>query len=341
MSRARVLEVARQFPENGVKALLQTPANVGDLLRLGGFADVARLELPRMVIDPTTYVAADFRHGSSDLVIRVPWRPGAIRRKVSLWLTVLVEHQSAPDRLMALRLHEYMVQIWKKQVRDHVQKHGSAASAKLEPVLPVVFYTGVYKWERLGRLTDLMTEAGGLEPYMPRFDPVFVNLPECGGGQLANAGPFGELLRVVQQRAAGRKAFEAVLAEAVGRLESLAKGERWRWLEMLNYLDYLVYHDRAEAERPPLWELIRASVKRDEDFKELDMMRKSAAQVDREKAQVEQSAETLLRLLGLRFGKVPPGVAQVVQATRDRELLARWLDQVVLAESLDEIGIGA
>src|SRR4051794_37642016 len=109
MSEERIHEIVRQFRENGVKLLLQTPANVHDLLTAGNWPLLDRLDLKRMTVDPTSHVAADYRHAASDLVLSVPWRGGRSRKKRPLWITILVEHQSDPDRLMMLRLLEYLV----------------------------------------------------------------------------------------------------------------------------------------------------------------------------------------------------------------------------------------
>ena len=128
---------------------------------------------------------------------------------------LLIEHQSEPDRLIMLRVLEYLVQIWRKQVQAHVKKYNSTASVKLQPILPVIFYTGKYRWEKLGQLIDLMVDAADLREHIPEFKPIFINLPDLTGEQLTNAGAFGQVLRVVQRWKDGRKAFERVLGEAL------------------------------------------------------------------------------------------------------------------------------
>ncbi len=185
MTRERTLEMVRQFPENGMKLLLQQPDNARELLTLAGAPLLDRLVFAEMVVDPTTYVSADFRHVSSDLVLRVPLRPmRGSRRRRFLSLTILIEHQSAPDRLMILRVLDYLVQIWKAQVRAWGKEHGSFASVQLQPILPVVFYTGLHRWERLGGLLDLMHDAEPFRSVTPEFQPRFVNLPETPAEQL-------------------------------------------------------------------------------------------------------------------------------------------------------------
>src|SRR5437763_1069545 len=100
MSQERVREIVRQFPENSTKQLLHNPGNVRDLLSLGETPLLGRMLLDDMQVDPTSYVSADYRHVVSDLVLSVPLRPrkgGRARRR--LLLTILLEHQSNPDRL--------------------------------------------------------------------------------------------------------------------------------------------------------------------------------------------------------------------------------------------------
>jgi hypothetical protein len=58
-----------------------------------------------------------------------------------------------------------------------------------------------------------------------------------------------------------------------------------------------------------------------------------------EKERLASRRETLLRLLSRRFGQLSPGLAKTVQATDDATQLDDWLDRVVTAESLADVGI--
>lgn len=55
---------------------------------------------------------------------------------------------------------------------------------------------------------------------------------------------------------------------------------------------------------------------------------------------IKTSQKTLARLLKRRFGDVPAEVSATIRATDDLAQLDEWLDQLVVAESLDDIGIG-
>ena len=59
---------------------------------------------------------------------------------------------------MPLRLADSQLQIFRYQVRQWSQTHRSLARIQLSPVLPVVLYTGVRRWPRLGTLTDLIEQ---------------------------------------------------------------------------------------------------------------------------------------------------------------------------------------
>src|SRR5262249_18405308 len=144
MSEDRVRQIVRNFPENGLKQVLTSPANVRDLLTLAGAATMLpRLDFTAVQVDPTTYVTAENRSVCSDLVLGLPLLPSRKGgRRKRLTVSILIELQMQPDRLMLLRVLEYLVHIWKAQVKAHDDKHKSLANVKLHPVLPVVLHTG-------------------------------------------------------------------------------------------------------------------------------------------------------------------------------------------------------
>jgi hypothetical protein len=235
MPRPRVQEIVRHFRENGLKLLLHRPANTRDLLLLAGAPHLDRLDFARMRIDPTSYIASDYRHLASDLVLQVPFRPGG--RRGSLTLYVLIEHQSQYDALLLLRLHDYLVQIFKGQLRAWESRHGTATGFRLQPVLPVVLYTGTRDWPALGRLADLMEGADWFPGITPEFTPLFVSLPALGPTELeTRGGYFGWILELIQQRKANPEAFRQLVVRVVRHIAELPLAERERWLELLSYI---------------------------------------------------------------------------------------------------------
>jgi hypothetical protein len=118
MDKERLREIIRQFPENGLKQVLTRARNLHELLSIARAGLLPRLDFQGLQVDPTTYVTADYRHVSSDLVLTLPLLPSRKGgRKKRLTVSILIELQMQPDRLMMLRLLDYLVQIWKQQVK--------------------------------------------------------------------------------------------------------------------------------------------------------------------------------------------------------------------------------
>jgi hypothetical protein len=341
MNEIRILQMVRQFPENGLKQVLTRAANVHDLLTLAKAAVLPRLDFRALRVDPTTYVTAEYRHVSSDLVLALPLLPsGKGRHKKRLTLSILIELQMQPDRLMLLRVLDYLVQIWKHQIKQYGDKQKSLASVKLRPVLPVVPHTGSYSWKGLGSLLDLMDDAEVFREVTPAFQPLFVSLPDVTETELESKGGYlGQALALLKARKASRALFARRLDQTVSRVEELTGPERLRRLELLDYVEALVYHVREASEYPMLYERIGAALRHDEDRLEVDMVRRTLADVHWEEATLAANKRTLLELLHLRFKSLSPEVEQAIRATQDADQLAEWLRRFATAKDLDSIGI--
>jgi hypothetical protein len=345
LSEERARQIIRLFPENGLKQVLTSPGNVRELLSLGKAAMLPRIDFAGMQVDPTTYVTAEYRHVSSDLVLSVPLRSVAGgRTRKRLTLTKLIELQSEPDRLMPLRLLEYLVQIWKRHVKQYGETHKSLASVKLNPVLPVVLHTGSYAWEKMGSLLELMDDSEDFREVTPVFEPLFISLPDRSEADLEQQGGyFGQVLALLKARKARRGLFAQRLGRTVSSLEELKGEERLRRLELLCYVEALVYHSRETTEHNALRERIDAALKNDESRLEVNMVRRTLADVHRDEGRREGEItvrkQTLLDLLRVRWGTVSAETEQAIAATQDAEKLAEWLRGVVTSKDLKSIGI--
>jgi hypothetical protein len=338
-------EFVRQFPENGMKLLLENPLNVRDLLAITAVDLLEMVDFERLELVRTTFIKPDYRHVESDVVLTAPLksRDGArSRRKVVVY--ILIEHQSEPRRLMPLSLLDYVVQIYRSQERQWARKHGSLSQAWLQPVLPLVFYTGTRPWESPGNLVDLVAMGQVFRRFIPPLEPLFVNLRELPAEVLETQGGFfGWVLRLLQERTAPARAFQRVLTGVIRHLERMPADERSRWLELLSYIHALVYHHRDTKEIPALQTTIEASVRTDDHRRELFDMGKSYAETlkeeGREQGEVRARRNTLLRLLRKRFGDLPAEIIERIGATNDIEQLDTWLDRVLTASSIEDMAI--
>ena len=344
-SEARIRELVRHFKENGMKMLLEHPANVRDMLGLLHTSWLDEIDFTRLELVKTTFIRRDYRHLASDLVYTAPL-VGGRRSRRSLLIYLLIEHQSEPDRMMSLRLADSQVQIFRYQVRQWLQTHPSVARLRLRPVLPVVFYTGLRRWPKVGTLADVIEGGEEFRPVTPIVErPFFFNLPAIAPAQLEHeGGHFGWVLRLLQVRRTRTAEFERLLARAVAELDRMSQGEHQRLSELLSYIRAMVYHERSDSEQDKLQEVMENSVQDEATRQEVAKMWKTGAEAAMErgaqKAGLLTRRQTLVRLLSKRFGKVPSAVVSVVEATDDVDQLDDWLDRLVTVQTLEQLGIG-
>jgi ElaB/YqjD/DUF883 family membrane-anchored ribosome-binding protein len=349
MRPARVKQIVRQFPENGVKLLLEDPRNVRDVLAVAPAAQLPLIDFDHMALVRSTFVARDFRHVEADVVLTAPLhtRGGAQRRRV-VWLYFLIEHQSEPDLFMPIRLLDYIIQIIKAQMRAWTNKHDSLTGFRVQPVLPLVLYTGTARWESVGRLIELVDLAEHFREVTPDFKPLFLNLPALEPERLISAGGcFGRVLRLLQGRKARPADFRRLVHETVQGLAGIAEAERLRWLELLSYIHMLVYHERTGPEQRELQEIIEMSVKTDQLRQEIQVMKRTIAEEMQEEGRrlgeqheaIRSRQQMLLRLLRARFTDIPAATIAAVEACRDVDQLNGWFDRAAVAKTLGGVGI--
>ncbi len=110
-------EIIRQFPENGLKLLLENAGNVRDLLAIADPPERQFIDFNKLTQERTTFVSRDYRHVEADIVLRAPvLRQFLSDARQMVWIYLLIEHQSEPDEWLVLRLLDYQVQIYKAQL---------------------------------------------------------------------------------------------------------------------------------------------------------------------------------------------------------------------------------
>jgi predicted transposase/invertase (TIGR01784 family) len=106
-----------------------------------------------------SFVDEDLRESEADLLYEVEHVSGA----TSLWVYVLLEHQSTPDRWMRLRLLKYCCRIWDLSFRDYPEQR------ELRAIVPLVFYQGERSWSYSSEFAELFAESVRDWPGVPRF----------------------------------------------------------------------------------------------------------------------------------------------------------------------------
>jgi hypothetical protein len=241
---------------------------------------------------------------------------------------------------MLFRVLDYLLQVYKTQLRAWGEEHPTYTGFLFRPVLPIVLYTGQRRWDGLTPFADL-TEAGHLfRSVLPEVTPIFLNLSDTADDRLRrDGGPFGQVLRLVRRREAKVAEFRTLLTEALRHLERMPQAERLRWLELLTYLDAFVYHYRETTEQPSLHEVILDSVQSDELRLEVQTMHRTMADEHELRGELRGKRQTLVHQLRTRFGVLPELVAERIEAEQDVAQLDRWLENFATAKRLADVEI--
>ncbi len=230
------------------------------------------------------------------------------------------------------------------QKRALDKKPVAGVKVLLQPVLPIVLYTGERAWENVEMLADLI-EAGALfQDKIPTFKPHFLNLRDTSRENLANEGGFfGQVLLLIRERHAEPAVFRQTLEEVVTRLEQMPAADRNRWVDFLSYIVALVYHERGEDEHPELREVVDRSIQTDPHRQEYTKMGRTIAEMYMDQGRateaLKRSRTILLRQLRKRFKKVPRKVEARIAVAADIRELETWLDNFANAATLADVGI--
>ncbi len=106
-----------------------------------------------------SFVDEDLRGSEADLLYEI----ARVSDQETVWLYVLLEHQSTPDRWMRFRLLKYCCRIWEMQLAERPMPRA------LRPIVPLVLYQGERSWSYSTEFADLFAEAVRAWPGVPRF----------------------------------------------------------------------------------------------------------------------------------------------------------------------------
>ncbi len=141
-------------------------AVLSDLSKARGFL---KLHLPETLsesIDWSTlrllensFIDEALRDSEADLLYEVAHVSG----EASIWLYLLLEHQSSPDGWMRLRLLKYCCRIWEMNLLERPRP------SVLRPIVPLVFYQGERRWPYATEFASLFAESVRDWPWVPHF----------------------------------------------------------------------------------------------------------------------------------------------------------------------------
>ncbi|QLF93999.1 Rpn family recombination-promoting nuclease/putative transposase [Pseudomonas sp. ABC1] len=312
-----------QAHDTGYKLLFSNPEFVRDLLV--GFVPqdwVGQVDFSSLEMLNGHYVSEDMQGRHEDMV----WR---LRLGDDGWvyLYLLLEFQSTPDRFMALRLLTYVGLFWQQLEKQGQLTH----DGRLPPVLPLVLYNGLRQWPYSTRLDDLCHPAqSGLRAFQPHFEYLLIDENRYSDSELSGRQNLVAMLIRLEQ-AQTPQVMKTAIDELRGWLTLDDQTPLRR--NIIRWIIGLVRRRTSSGRIPPLSDLLEVSTmlaERTETWSERWL------QEGLEKGRAEGQAVLLQRQLDKRFGPLPEwAVQRIEQAGVER--IGLWAEAIFEAQSLEEL----
>ena len=340
------------FPDRSLRRLLQDKEYVRGLVQIIAPDIEAFLNFSRITYEKRSFISKALQERESDVLLSVPFRDDTDATDTdALFIYILIEHQSTVDKTMGFRLLSYIVQIWESQRREWETEKLPENERRLQPILPILFYTGDRPWTVPVSATAIMDVPEILERFVPSFDTLFLGVKETEAEVLTQSGhPLGWLLRVLQKEHSDETEISEALADAMSHIASVDENFAPQIAEALRYFVQLIFHRRSLDERDALVDIIRQHI---QESKELETMAQTTAEFLREEGREEGKAEgkaegreegraegkqdAVLKLLQLQFQDVPETLSREIRNIHNLTHLDTLLEQAITAQSLDEI----
>ena len=336
------------FPDRSLRRMLQNWENVRGLVQIIAPDIEPFLHFSQITYENRSFISKELQELESDVLLSVPFREDTEGTEETgtdaLLIYILIEHQSTVDKTMGYRLLSYMVQIWESQREQWKKKKIPESERRLQPILPVLFYTGDRPWRVPVSVTTIMDIPKILERFVPSFDTLFLGVKQTEADVLTQSGhPFGWILRVLQKERSDETEISEALEDALSHIASVDENFAPQISEAIEYFVQLIYHRRSRDEREALEDIIKQHIK---DHEELEIMAQTTAEFLLEKGEAKGKAEgiaegkqdAVLKLLQFRFQNVPETLSRKISNIKNLSNLDTLFEQAMTAQSLDEIG---
>ncbi|MBI3273239.1 MAG: Rpn family recombination-promoting nuclease/putative transposase [Planctomycetes bacterium] len=359
--------LVRAFLDRELKQLLAWPEHLRALVRLASPALACRLDFDRRTLLPGRFTFAGLRQKTSDLLVRVPYRPPIARGRrgsTAVPAHVLLEHLSSPSTTVSLRILRCMTRRWEselsaagRRLRSQVRSGPSRGRGPCSWFVPLVLYTGLRPWPRGPSLRDLIAAPPELDEFVPSEKVLYVDLARTASAALLQAERFfGLVLQVLVARANAPAPFAETVRAATAGLAPLAHSRPRRWRRLRLSLVRICHFYRAPREHAILMDVLKDSAETVGGRSEVEQMATTMAEylirkgIARGKAQGKAEGEAkgrvdgealgkakaVLRVLQRRFGRVPRALRARVTGVTSLPELDRLLDLAIEASSLKE-----
>lgn len=340
------------FPDRAIRRLLEDPRNLRDLLADAVPDLVDGFDFTQVEPVDREFLLEDWRRREADLLFRIPFRQA--EDEVPVLVCVLLEHQSAPDPRMPLRLLVYAALYWEGEWKAWENNHEEGEPLKLSAILPLVFYTGERRWRAGRNMADLIAAPEPFQRFAPRWETLFWDLSErTPEALLASAGAWLQALTVVRAEHAATEEFEVLYEAALRRMEATVGEAEVRRQDLLWFMLSWAVLRRPNTERDRLVSIAQAVEAETDRKKEFETMRTMVFKnwqtelleegeargvaLGEARAELRTLRENLRLLLEAKFGVLPEGVRGRIDAEEDPARLRAAFQAALHLEALEDL----
>ena len=308
------------------------PANAAALLRQHLPAEVAALiQWDQLQLIPGSFLDDDLRHSHTDLLFSAPL---AANPESSACVHLLFEHQSTCDPFIALRLLRYMVRIWEEWIRLF------GNSKPLPVIFPVVLAQDRRIWKLSTQFSALFGNAAALDslrPFLPDFDFRLIQLAAIPFDAIRGTPDGIFVLRILKAEPIGR-----LLGNAVWDNNLLANVSRRLFDRFIRFLlartdpiDRPRFIRKIQAVRNPALRSSAMTLAQQLRQEGIQEGFNTGKQEGRMEERTYSRRQSVLEALDLRFGPIPHGLRDSLNAIADPEKLRTLHRTAIIADSLE------
>lgn len=171
-----------------------------------------RIDIESFQYTETSFVSEELQETFSDIVLRCPLK----NSEQSVFITILIEHKSYPDKFASVQLLYYLASTYHKQL---------TANRKIELIVPLIFYHGKRKWV-LKSIDELIPSLPDeMKSFVPVFETIFIDLNRFDQTQLDTIHNLFLLATLIAQMK--NKEPDVVFIESLTVLSRSNVNENW------------------------------------------------------------------------------------------------------------------
>ena len=177
-----------------------------------------------------------------------------------------------------------------------------------------------------------------MKPYVPSFKTLFLGVKHVNIDELTQTDhPFGWLMTVLQKELEAEDDMQRALKFALTQLDKLKTENPTLHRNAMIYLSLIVHCRRDKKEQPKMLRMINTHTEDEEVERTLMTGIEALIQQGREQGRINEKRTDVLKIVRHRFADISDTILNEISSIDDLALLDDLFDQVLTAESFEDI----